>query len=104
MRLVERWEDSGSCLSSPEARVLFGRAFDKDAPESVVEEARRVCMGCPVASRCLMDALADERAGGVRGATTERERRLARGRARRKRARREADAGMVAQEQSGVPA
>lgn len=101
----ERWEDDSRCLTTTADRLLFAAAFEKTAPVLLVDEARRVCMSCPVASRCLQEALADEQAGGVRGATTEKERRLARQRAKRKRAKREAvSAGRVAEEQSGVPA
>lgn len=62
----ERWEDDSRCLTTTADRLLFAAAFEKTAPVLLVDEARRVCMSCPVASRCLQEALADEQAGGVR--------------------------------------
>lgn len=62
------WMEQGNCRSvAPE---VF---FPSDGVG--VDQARRICVGCPVATECLDYALAHHIDHGVWGGTSERERR-----------------------------
>lgn len=64
---VEDWAAQGMCRDmAPDA--LFVRGAKQN-------EAKKVCIGCPVRSECLAEALDNEIEWGVWGGLTERERR-----------------------------
>jgi WhiB family redox-sensing transcriptional regulator len=64
---VEQWALQGSCISSePDALFVRGAAQ---------QQAKQVCMSCPVIAECLADALDNRTEFGVWGGMTERERR-----------------------------
>ena len=61
------WATRGACRTSdPDALFVQGAAQNR---------AKAVCMGCPVRTECLADALDNEIEFGVWGGMTERERR-----------------------------
>jgi WhiB family transcriptional regulator, redox-sensing transcriptional regulator len=64
---VEDWAQRGACGSSdPDALFVQGAAQ---------QQAKTVCLGCPVIAECLADALDNRTEFGVWGGMTERERR-----------------------------
>ena len=64
---VEDWAQRGACGSSdPDALFVQGAAQ---------QQAKTVCLGCPVIAECLADALDNRVEFGVWGGMTERERR-----------------------------
>jgi WhiB family redox-sensing transcriptional regulator len=64
---VEQWALQGSCTTSePDALFVRGAAQ---------QQAKQVCMSCPVIAECLADALDNQTEFGVWGGMTERERR-----------------------------
>jgi len=66
-RSVGQWALLGSCRSSdPDALFVQGAAQNR---------AKAVCLGCPVRTECLADALDHRIEFGVWGGMTERERR-----------------------------
>ncbi|MGN6088544.1 MAG: WhiB family transcriptional regulator [Actinomycetes bacterium] len=63
----EDWASQGSCRTAdPDALFVQGAAQNR---------AKQVCMGCPVRTECLADALDSRVEFGVWGGMTERERR-----------------------------
>ncbi len=61
------WASRGACRSShPDALFVQGAAQNR---------AKAVCLGCPVRTECLADALDNRTEFGVWGGMTERERR-----------------------------
>ena len=63
----EDWASLGSCRTAdPDALFVQGAAQNR---------AKQVCMGCPVRTECLSDALDSRVEFGVWGGMTERERR-----------------------------
>ena len=60
------WEEFARCAPDPESMYVEG------AEQNV---AKRKCMGCLARYACLVDALETNQEWGVRGGTTERERR-----------------------------
>ena len=64
---VEQWALQGSCIAAePDALFVRGAAQ---------QQAKLVCMSCPVIAECLADALDNRTEFGVWGGMTERERR-----------------------------
>ena len=64
---VEDWAQHGACSTSdPDALFVQGAAQ---------QQAKQVCMGCPVIAECLADSLDNHTEFGVWGGMTERERR-----------------------------
>jgi WhiB family redox-sensing transcriptional regulator len=64
---VEDWAQRGACGSSdPDALFVQGAAQ---------QQAKTVCLGCPVIAECLADALDNRTEFGVWGGMTERQRR-----------------------------
>lgn len=64
---VESWASQASCRTSdPDALFVQGAAQNR---------AKAVCLGCPVRTECLADALDNRVEFGVWGGMTERERR-----------------------------
>lgn len=64
---VEEWAQYGTCSGSdPDALFVQGAAQ---------QQAKQVCMGCPVIAECLADSLDNHTEFGVWGGMTERERR-----------------------------
>lgn len=62
------WASRGACRTSdPDSLFVQGAAQNR---------AKAVCMGCPVRTECLSDALDNRVEFGVWGGMTERERRL----------------------------
>ena len=67
MTWAEDWASRGSCRASdPDSLFVQGAAQNR---------AKAVCMGCPVRTECLSDALDNRVEFGVWGGMTERERR-----------------------------
>jgi WhiB family redox-sensing transcriptional regulator len=64
---VEDWAAQGACRSG-DPDVLFVQGAEQN-------RAKAVCMGCPVRTECLADALDNRVEFGVWGGMTERERR-----------------------------
>ncbi|MGI8648593.1 MAG: WhiB family transcriptional regulator [Acidimicrobiales bacterium] len=65
--MIVDWASRGACRSSdPDALFVQGSAQNR---------AKAVCLGCPVRSECLADALDNRIEFGVWGGMTERERR-----------------------------
>jgi WhiB family redox-sensing transcriptional regulator len=64
---VEDWAAQGSCRSG-DPDTLFVQGAEQN-------RAKAVCMGCPVRTECLADALDNRVEFGVWGGMTERERR-----------------------------
>jgi WhiB family redox-sensing transcriptional regulator len=63
----ENWANEAACRSlSPDALFVRGAAQNR---------AKQVCMGCPVRTECLAEALDNQMEWGVWGGMTERERR-----------------------------
>jgi WhiB family redox-sensing transcriptional regulator len=63
----EDWTGRGACLgASPDTLFVQGAAQNR---------AKSVCIGCPVRTECLADALDNRVEFGVWGGMTERERR-----------------------------
>lgn len=68
LRFDERlWAQHGSC-SKQDPDALFVQGAEQN-------QAKQVCMGCPVRTECLADALDNRVEFGVWGGLTERERR-----------------------------
>lgn len=64
---MQQWAARGACRSSdPDALFVQGAAQNR---------AKAVCLGCPVRTECLADALDHRIEFGVWGGMTERERR-----------------------------
>jgi len=64
---VEDWAKFGACSAAePDALFVQGAAQ---------QQAKQVCMGCPVIAECLADSLDNHTEFGVWGGMTERERR-----------------------------
>jgi len=64
---VEQWALQGFCIAAePDALFVRGAAQ---------QQAKLVCMSCPVIAECLADALDNRTEFGVWGGMTERERR-----------------------------
>jgi len=64
---VEDWAQYGACRTAdPDALFVQGAAQ---------QQAKQVCMGCPVIAECLADSLDNHTEFGVWGGMTERERR-----------------------------
>jgi WhiB family transcriptional regulator, redox-sensing transcriptional regulator len=64
---TEDWAQQAQCLKAdPDALFVQGAAQ---------QEAKTVCIGCPVIAECLADALDNQMEFGVWGGLTERERR-----------------------------
>jgi len=64
---VQDWSKSGACRNTdPDLLFVQGAAQNR---------AKAVCMGCPVRTECLADALDNKIEFGVWGGLTERERR-----------------------------
>ena len=64
---ANQWVVKGACRSSdPDALFVPGKAQNR---------AKAVCLGCPVRTECLSDALDHKVQFGVWGGMTERERR-----------------------------
>jgi WhiB family redox-sensing transcriptional regulator len=64
---VEQWALQGACIDAePDALFVRGAAQ---------QQAKQVCMSCPVIAECLADALDNHTEFGVWGGMTERERR-----------------------------
>jgi WhiB family redox-sensing transcriptional regulator len=64
---VEHWALQGACIDAePDALFVRGAAQ---------QQAKQVCMSCPVIAECLADALDNRTEFGVWGGMTERERR-----------------------------
>ena len=67
MPWVEEWPSQGACRGEdPDALFVQGAAQ---------QQAKQVCLSCPVRSECLAHALDTRTEFGVWGGTTERERR-----------------------------
>lgn len=67
MTTTTDWAARGSCRASdPDALFVQGAAQNR---------AKAVCLGCPVRTECLADALDNRTEFGVWGGMTERERR-----------------------------
>ena len=67
MTWVDDWASRGACRTSdPDTLFVQGAAQNR---------AKAVCMGCPVRTECLSDALDNRVEFGVWGGMTERERR-----------------------------
>lgn len=70
------WLDGAACLHvDPE---LFFPVGTTGPALDQIDEAKRVCRGCPVTKRCLAQALETGAASGIWGGTTEDERRAMR--------------------------
>lgn len=64
---VEEWAQHGACgTADPDALFVQGAAQ---------QQAKQVCMACPVIAECLADSLDNHTEFGVWGGMTERERR-----------------------------
>jgi len=64
---VNEWSSKGACRTTdPDALFVQGAAQNR---------AKAVCLGCPVRTECLADALDNRIEFGVWGGMTERERR-----------------------------
>ena len=64
---TKQWAERGACRKSdPDALFVQGAAQNR---------AKAVCLGCPVRTECLADALDNRVEFGVWGGMTERERR-----------------------------
>lgn len=64
---AEQWALQGACIDAePDALFVRGAAQ---------QQAKQVCMSCPVIAECLADALDNRTEFGVWGGMTERERR-----------------------------
>lgn len=64
---VDDWAQYGQCRAGdPDALFVQGAAQ---------QEAKQMCVGCPVVAECLADALDNQMEFGVWGGLTERERR-----------------------------
>lgn len=67
MAWIEEWSASAACRAvDPDALFVQGAAQNR---------AKALCMGCPVRTECLADALDNQMEFGVWGGMTERERR-----------------------------
>lgn len=67
MTWIDDWASRGACRTSdPDELFVQGAAQNR---------AKAVCMGCPVRTECLADALDNRVEFGVWGGMTERERR-----------------------------
>ena len=79
-RLGTDWIKSAACLQSdPELFFPIGTTTDNALAQ--LDEAKRVCAGCPVRAACLRWALALGLDGGVFGGLSEAERRAIKRRA-----------------------
>ncbi|WP_409484538.1 WhiB family transcriptional regulator [Arsenicicoccus dermatophilus] len=64
---VQEWAPLGNCVTQdPDALFVQGAAQ---------QQAKQICVGCPVIAECLADALDNHTEFGVWGGMTERERR-----------------------------
>lgn len=67
---IPAWVDDARCAGAP-SDIFFPEGVGKSA---AIDYAKNICAGCPVATQCLNEALADPTIGGVWGGTTEPER------------------------------
>jgi WhiB family redox-sensing transcriptional regulator len=67
------WTDRAACQDAPPD--LFFPVSDFGAAQEQVNEAKRICAGCPARADCLNHALSRGEASGIWGGTTEHERR-----------------------------
>lgn len=65
---VDEWAQYGSCGTTTDPDALFVQG-------AAQQQAKQVCMGCPVIAECLADSLDKGTEFGVWGGMTERERR-----------------------------
>ena len=64
---IQEWAPLGTCVTQdPDALFVQGAAQ---------QQAKQICVGCPVIAECLADALDNRTEFGVWGGMTERERR-----------------------------
>ena len=70
------WRDDAACLDADPD--LFFPVGTTGPAQDQVDEAKRICLACPVRERCLAWALELDAASGIWGGTTEDERRALR--------------------------
>ncbi|MFI1472080.1 WhiB family transcriptional regulator [Streptomyces wuyuanensis] len=74
---ASRWRRTAACLTAPDPEIFFADTSQK----KTIEQAKAICRRCPVALRCLIDAMNAEQAtsryGIFGGATHGQRRRLA---------------------------
>ncbi|MEH3143057.1 MAG: WhiB family transcriptional regulator [Mycobacterium kyogaense] len=70
------WQLHGRCLEFP-SELFFPESDHRSIRRRHEEEAKRICLTCPVLSRCREHALSVPERYGVWGATTPRERGVA---------------------------
>jgi WhiB family redox-sensing transcriptional regulator len=73
---IEHWTDLAACRG--EDPELFYPVSASGPANAQVEEAKRVCAGCPVTADCLSWALRAGEPAGIWGGTTPEERRYLR--------------------------
>jgi len=62
------WSKHGSCCGTAESDAMFVRG-------AAQQEAKKVCIFCPVIAECLADSLDNQTEFGIWGGMTERQRR-----------------------------
>lgn len=67
------WEKHGACVGTP-TDLWFPAKTEQDK----IVAAKRICFGCPVREECLEDALVRFNRHGIRGGTSEKERKVMR--------------------------
>ena len=67
---IPAWVDDARCAGAP-SDIFFPEGGGHHA---AVDYAKNLCAGCPVATQCLSEALADPSLVGVWGGTTEHDR------------------------------
>lgn len=82
--LVDRsWHPEGACYGGEDMGLFFAPEREQSGDRVKREKAaKEICARCPVAGRCLEDALARDDRYGIRGGLTEDERRRMRRRLR----------------------
>jgi WhiB family transcriptional regulator, redox-sensing transcriptional regulator len=76
------WQLRGSCLAYP-AELFFPEEEGRRTRRQREEQAKRICLQCPVLTACREHALKTPERYGIWGATTPRERGISSGSTRR---------------------
>lgn len=68
------WKRRANCLNAADPDLFFGEDDKLPMPKDAVEDARKWCLGCPVARDCLIHSFQQGERYGIWGGFTVEER------------------------------